>query len=158
MYTYCFAILHQLPAAQTSEFGFEIFSSKVIEEGIKAAVHVSEAESDHQGLVQAGLAAAAVHQVGSSQDVVRQETDEGEDETDGNGQQRLPVTDCPLALSSPGLEQRSDSKDVAEYNCAERQNEAHNKDKAVHHEEPVCAGGVEVQAFDWVVVASDSLV
>lgn len=62
------------------------------------------------------------------------------------------MTDCLLALGSLGLEQRSDGKDVADDNCAKRQDEAHNKDKAVHHEEPVRAAGVEVQALGWVFV------
>lgn len=79
--------MHQLPAVQTSDSSFEIFSSEVIEDGIEAAVHGSKAESDHQCFVhgQGGLAAAAVHEVDSSQYVIRQETDEEEDESDDDG-------------------------------------------------------------------------
>lgn len=65
------------------------------------------------------------------------------------------MTDCLLALGSLGLEQRSDGKDVADDNCAKRQDEAHNKDEAVHHEEVLRAAGVEVQALVWVSVPSD---
>lgn len=67
------------------------------------------------------------------------------------------MTDCFLALWSLGLEQRFDCKDVADNNCAKWQNEAHDEDKAVHHEEPARAGGVEVQALLWAAVPSDSL-